>query len=153
MEDANRSIHWSSLVLIAGMLPLADALQATGGTQFIVDALLLAVGDSGPYSILTIVFFLTAGLGLVLSNTALGGARRTYSHLHGGRRGFFTLSVCRGRSDRGIFRMFDNSIDTGGYICSRSRPLPVHRFCQSGCAASDTELSRHTVGSAVGIPG
>ena len=70
MEDAYRSIHWSSLVLIAGMLPLADALYATGGTQFIVDALLSAVGDSGPYIILTIVFFLTAGLGLVLSNTA-----------------------------------------------------------------------------------
>ena len=70
MEDAYRSIHWSSLVLIAGMLPLADALYATGGTQFIVDALLSAVGDSGPYLLLTIVFFLTAGLGLVLSNTA-----------------------------------------------------------------------------------
>jgi di/tricarboxylate transporter len=70
MEDAYRSIHWSSLVLIAGMLPLADALYATGGTQFIVDALLSAAGDSGPYFILTIVFFLTAGLGLVLSNTA-----------------------------------------------------------------------------------
>jgi di/tricarboxylate transporter len=70
MEDAYRSIHWSSLVLIAGMLPLADALYATGGTQFVVDALLSAAGDSGPYFILTIVFFLTAGLGLVLSNTA-----------------------------------------------------------------------------------
>ncbi len=70
MEDAYRSIHWSSLVLIAGMLPLADALNATGGTQLIVDALLSAVGDSGPYFMLTIVFFLTAGLGLVLSNTA-----------------------------------------------------------------------------------
>ena len=70
MEDAYRSIHWSSLVLIAGMLPLADALYATGGTQFIVDALLSTVGDSGPYLILTIVFFLTAGLSLVLSNTA-----------------------------------------------------------------------------------
>ena len=70
MEDAYRSIHWSSLVLIAGMLPLADALYATGGTQFIVDALLSSVGDSGPYIMLTVVFFLTAGLGLVLSNTA-----------------------------------------------------------------------------------
>ena len=32
MEDAYRSIHWSSLVLVAGMLPLADALERTGGT-------------------------------------------------------------------------------------------------------------------------
>ena len=70
MEDAYRSIHWSSLVLIAGMLPLADALTKTGGTQLIVDALLDAVGDSGPYVMFSVLFFLTAALGLVLSNTA-----------------------------------------------------------------------------------
>ena len=70
MEDAYRSIHWSSIVLIAGMLPLADALTATGGTQVIVDSLLDVAGDSGPYAMMTILFFLTAGLGLVLSNTA-----------------------------------------------------------------------------------
>jgi di/tricarboxylate transporter len=70
MEDAYRAIHWSSLVLVAGMLPLADALDKTGGTRLIVDALLNAVGDAGPYMLLTLIFFLTAGLGLVLSNTA-----------------------------------------------------------------------------------
>lgn len=70
MEDAYRSIHWSSLVLIAGMLPLADALNKTGGTQIVVDALMSAMGDSGPYMMLSVIFFLTAALGLVLSNTA-----------------------------------------------------------------------------------
>jgi di/tricarboxylate transporter len=70
MEDAYRAIHWSSLVLIAGMLPLADALDKTGGTQLIVDALLYAMGDASPYMMLTVIFFLTAALGLVLSNTA-----------------------------------------------------------------------------------
>lgn len=70
MSDAYRSIHWSSLVLIAGMLPLADALNKTGGTQIIVDALMSAVGDASPYMMLTVIFFLTALLGLVLSNTA-----------------------------------------------------------------------------------
>jgi di/tricarboxylate transporter len=70
MEDAYRAIHWSSLVLVAGMLPLADALDKTGGTQLIVDALMTTAGDSGPYVMLSLIFFLTAGLGLVLSNTA-----------------------------------------------------------------------------------
>jgi len=70
MEDAYRAIHWSSLVLVAGMLPLADALDKTGGTQVIVDALMTAAGDAGPYMMLSLIFFLTAGLGLVLSNTA-----------------------------------------------------------------------------------
>jgi di/tricarboxylate transporter len=70
MEDAYRSIHWSSIVLIAGMLPLADALTATGATQMVVDLLLYFAGDTGPRTMLTILFFLTAALGLVLSNTA-----------------------------------------------------------------------------------
>ena len=70
MDDGYRSIHWSSIVLIAGMLPLADAMAATGGTQLIVDALLDLSGEAGPYGMLTLVFFLTAGLGLILSNTA-----------------------------------------------------------------------------------
>jgi len=70
MEDSYRAIHWSSLVLVAGMLPLADALQKTGGTDIIVAALMNSVGDSGPSVMLTAIFFLTAGLGLFLSNTA-----------------------------------------------------------------------------------
>lgn len=70
MEDAYRAIHWSSIVLIAGMLPLADALNQTGGTQLIVGALMSAVGESSPYVMLSVIFFLTASLSLVLSNTA-----------------------------------------------------------------------------------
>ena len=50
MEDAYRAIHWSSLVLIAGMLPLADALLST-------------MGDASPYMMLSVIFLLTARLG------------------------------------------------------------------------------------------
>ena len=35
--QAEMAIHWSSLVLVAGMLPMADALDKTGGTQLIGD--------------------------------------------------------------------------------------------------------------------
>lgn len=70
MEDAYRSIHWSSLVLVAGMLPVADALQKTGGVDLIVGYLDTGLGDTGPYLMLTALFWLTAGLGLFLSNTA-----------------------------------------------------------------------------------
>ncbi len=69
-QQAYRSIHWSSLVLVAGMLPLADALQQTGGSALIVEGLLDATGDAGPSVMLTVIFALTAALGLVLSNTA-----------------------------------------------------------------------------------
>ncbi len=69
MEDAYRSIHWSSLVLLAGMMPLAEALDKTGGTRLIVEILMTAVGAAGPRVMLTAIFFLTAALGLFLSNT------------------------------------------------------------------------------------
>lgn len=70
MEDAYRSIHWSSLVLIAGMLPLALALDKSGGTSVVVNALMTTLGDAGPYTIMTLLFFLTAAIGLVLPNSA-----------------------------------------------------------------------------------
>jgi len=70
MEDSYRAIHWSSLIVVAGMLPLADALEKTGGTDLIVDALLDGVGGGNPRLMLTVIFFLTAALGLFLSNTA-----------------------------------------------------------------------------------
>ncbi|MGR3661399.1 MAG: SLC13 family permease [Paracoccaceae bacterium] len=69
-EATYRSLHWSSLILVAGMLPLADALEQTGGSQIIVDALLSVVGDAGPVTMMAAIFLLTAGLSLVLSNTA-----------------------------------------------------------------------------------
>ena len=70
MEDAYGSIHWSSLVLVAGMLPLADALDKTGGTALLVEGLMSSMGDAGPGAMLTVLFFLTAAIGLFLSNTA-----------------------------------------------------------------------------------
>jgi di/tricarboxylate transporter len=70
MEDGYGAISWSSLVLIAGMLPVADALESTGGVDLIVEALVGGLGDAGPYALMTVFFVLTAGLGLVLSNTA-----------------------------------------------------------------------------------
>jgi di/tricarboxylate transporter len=70
MEDAYGAISWSSLVLIAGMLPVADALESTGGVDLIVGALVDGLGEAGPYVLMSVFFVLTAGLGLVLSNTA-----------------------------------------------------------------------------------
>jgi len=44
------------------MLPLADALEKTGGTKLVVAALMKGVGDGGPRMMLTVIFFLTAAL-------------------------------------------------------------------------------------------
>lgn len=69
-DHAYRSIHWSSIVLVAGMLPLADAMESTGGSQIVVDWLLVSFGEASPYKMMGVLFVLTAGLSLVLSNTA-----------------------------------------------------------------------------------
>jgi di/tricarboxylate transporter len=70
MDESYRAIHWSSLVLIAGMLPVAGALESSGGIDLLVGLLMRGVGDASPYFVMTVLFTLTAGLGLVLSNTA-----------------------------------------------------------------------------------
>jgi di/tricarboxylate transporter len=70
MEDGYRAIHWSSIVLIAGMLPIADALEKTGGVDLIVDVLVERLGYATPTFMMSLLFFLTAALGLVLSSTA-----------------------------------------------------------------------------------
>jgi di/tricarboxylate transporter len=69
-DDAYRSISLSTLVLIAGMLPLANALEYTGGSDLIVKQLLFLVGEANPRVMMAALFLLTASLGLVLSNTA-----------------------------------------------------------------------------------
>ncbi len=70
MEEAYRSIQWQSVVLIAGMLPLATALELTGGVSVVADAMVGVFGGSGPLLILAGLYVVTAGLGLLMSNTA-----------------------------------------------------------------------------------
>ena len=70
MEAAYRAINWPSLVLIAGMLPLATALQKTGGTVLIVEGLVAGIGEAGPRAMMAALFVLTAVIGLFVSNAA-----------------------------------------------------------------------------------
>jgi len=70
MKDVYSAMSWESLILIAGMLPMATALQQTGGVELIVDGLLSALGSQGPFALLAGLFILTATLSLFISNTA-----------------------------------------------------------------------------------
>lgn len=70
MEDAYRAINWPSLVVIAGMLPLAKALEQTGGVTLIADGLVAGLGPFGPLAMLAGVFVLAAVIGMFISNTA-----------------------------------------------------------------------------------
>lgn len=70
MEDAYRSINWPSLVVIACMLPLAKALEKTGGVALIADGLVAGLGGFGPLVLLAGIFLLAALVGMFISNTA-----------------------------------------------------------------------------------
>jgi di/tricarboxylate transporter len=70
MDEAYRSIRWESLVLIAGMLPMATALQKSGGIEVAVALLLDAVGGAGPLAMMAMLFAMTCVLSQFISNTA-----------------------------------------------------------------------------------
>jgi di/tricarboxylate transporter len=70
VEQVYRSISWTTVILIAGMMPLSTAIIETGAAELLADRLIAAVGDGGPRLLLAGLFVLTAVLGQVISNTA-----------------------------------------------------------------------------------
>jgi di/tricarboxylate transporter len=70
LEQAYRSISWTTVVLIGGMISLSVAMQSSGAADRIATALLSIVGDGGPYALMLGLFVLTAVLGQFVSNTA-----------------------------------------------------------------------------------
>lgn len=70
MEDAYGSMSWQSLVLIAAMLPMATALQSTGGMDLMVEALIGSLGRLGPLVVMAALFAFTSLASQFISNTA-----------------------------------------------------------------------------------
>jgi di/tricarboxylate transporter len=69
-QEAYRNINWESVVLIAAILPMATALNNTGGLKLASDALLGLSGQHSPVFILAALFLFTSTLSLMVSNTA-----------------------------------------------------------------------------------
>jgi di/tricarboxylate transporter len=65
-----RTINWPAVVLIAGVLPLATALNKSGAAYLISVGLVDALGPLGPFAMLAVIFMATAAIGLFISNTA-----------------------------------------------------------------------------------
>ena len=70
LDAIYRVVSWKTVVLIAGMLPLATALTKTGATALMANGLVTALGSLGPFAMLTAVFLVTAAIGLFISNSA-----------------------------------------------------------------------------------
>ncbi len=69
-RQAYSAVSWSTVMLIAGMLPMATALEASGGAERVADILVATLGGLGPVAVLAGVFFVTTTLSQVMSNTA-----------------------------------------------------------------------------------
>jgi di/tricarboxylate transporter len=70
VEQAYRAINWTTVIMVAAMMPLSTAMDRTGAAQLLAEYLVSAVGDLGPYALLAGLFLLTAVLGQLISNTA-----------------------------------------------------------------------------------
>src|SRR6185436_4573360 len=52
VEQAYRGIQWTTVILVAGMLPLSTAMTQTGAAEQLADGLVDVVGDLGPRALL-----------------------------------------------------------------------------------------------------
>jgi di/tricarboxylate transporter len=70
VDQAYRSVNWTTVILVGAMTPLSAAMTETGAAQLLADKLVAVVGDAGPYALLAGLFILTAIMGQLISNTA-----------------------------------------------------------------------------------
>jgi di/tricarboxylate transporter len=70
MERAYRSITWTTVVLVAAMLPLSTAMFESGAADLVAEGLISVVGGMGPYGLLVGLFVVTVVFGQLISNTA-----------------------------------------------------------------------------------
>lgn len=70
MDDAYGRINWESVILIAAMLPMATALEKTGGVQLLSETIVEMLGPYGPIAIMAGFYLATSFFSQFISNTA-----------------------------------------------------------------------------------
>ena len=70
VEAAYKTINWESVVLIAAMMPMSQALENTGVSAWISNTLVSSLGGYSPMLLLAGVYFTTSLLTMFISNTA-----------------------------------------------------------------------------------
>ena len=70
VEAAYKTINWESIVLIAAMMPMSVALQKTGVSTWISNALVANLGGYSPMLLLAGIYFTTSFMTMFISNTA-----------------------------------------------------------------------------------
>jgi di/tricarboxylate transporter len=70
IEQAYRSINWTTIIMVGAMLPLSTAMEQSGAAVKMAEMLVRVAGDAGPYALAAGLFVLTGILGQLISNTA-----------------------------------------------------------------------------------
>jgi di/tricarboxylate transporter len=67
---AYRAVSWTTVILIAGLIPVSHAIQSTGAADDVAGILVDVVGGSSPYLLLAGLFLIAAIFSVAISNTA-----------------------------------------------------------------------------------
>ncbi len=70
VDQAYRGVNWQTIILIACMLPMATALENTGGIEVISDGLVNTLGDIGPMLVMAGLYAVASIFSQFISNTA-----------------------------------------------------------------------------------
>lgn len=70
VEQCYRAVDWTTVILVAAMMPLSTAMVQTGAAQLMADGLVSLAAGGSPTILLAGVFVLTSVLGQLISNTA-----------------------------------------------------------------------------------
>nr|WP_299339712.1 SLC13 family permease [Allomuricauda sp.] len=70
IAKAYHGISWTSVVMIAAMIPMGLALQKTGVAQVAADGLVTALGNYSPIALLAGIFLLTTAFSQTINNSA-----------------------------------------------------------------------------------
>ena len=69
VEAAYKTINWQTIVLFAAMLPMSTALEKTGVSEMISNAIVTGLGSSGPILLLAGIYAATSFMTIFISNT------------------------------------------------------------------------------------
>jgi di/tricarboxylate transporter len=70
VDQAYRSVNWTTVILVGAMMPLSTAMMKTGAANLLAEQLVATVGAAGPTALVAGLFVLTAVMGQLISNTA-----------------------------------------------------------------------------------
>lgn len=70
VDQAHRSMSWTTLILIGAMIPLSVAITDTGAAKLIANGIVDLLGAYGPHILLLAIVLFTVVLGQLISNTA-----------------------------------------------------------------------------------